>query len=127
MKTWRKKNGGMVLATQSSDDLLNSEMLPVVVESCPTKLFLANPGMDREACRRAFQLNDTETELIAKLVPKQEFLLKQPGVAKVLQLNVDRKEYWIYTNNPPDNEKKRAAFARHGFREGLEALVRENA
>jgi type IV secretion system protein TrbE len=127
VKTWRKKNGAMVMATQSSDDLLSSEMLPVVVESCPTKLFLANPGMDREACRRAFHLNDTETELIAKLVPKQQFLLKQPGVAKVLQLNVDRKEYWIYTNNPPDNEKKRAAFARYGFREGLEALVRGNA
>ena len=60
LKTWRKKNGAMILATQSSDDLLASEMLPVAVESCPTKLFLANPGMNREAYGAAFHLNQTE-------------------------------------------------------------------
>ena len=47
LKTWRKRNAAMILATQSSDDLLRSEMLATVVESCPTKFFLANPGMDR--------------------------------------------------------------------------------
>jgi type IV secretion system protein VirB4 len=127
LKTWRKKNAVVILATQSSDDLTSSEMLPLVVESCPTKLFLANPGMDRDAYRRLFHLNDTETELIANLVPKQQFLLKQPGVAKVLSLNVDRKEYWIYTSNPNEVQKKRAAFERYGFQKGLEALVGGNA
>lgn len=127
LKTWRKKNAIVLLATQSSEDLVSSEVLPLVAESCPTKLFLSNPGMDREAYQRIFHLNDTETERIATLVPKQEFLLKQPGVAKVLRLNVDRKEYWIYTNNPPDNAKRRAAFERYGFREGLESLVRGSA
>ena len=127
LKTWRKKNAAMILATQSSDDLLHSEMLSVVTESCPTRLFLANPGMDRDAYRRAFHLNETETELIARLVPKQQVLFKQPDRAKLLNLSVDRKEYWIYTNNPPDNERKRAAFARYGFEEGLNQLARETA
>lgn len=127
LKTWRKKNGAVVLATQSSEDLMGSEMLPVAVESCPTKLFLANPGMDRAAYQQLFHLNEAETERIAGLAPKKEFLLKQPGVAKVLQLNVGRKEYWIYTSNPREVEKKRAAFERCGFQEGLETLVRGNA
>ena len=35
LKTWRKKNAAMILATQSSADLVRSEMLNVVVESCP--------------------------------------------------------------------------------------------
>ena len=60
-----------------------SAMLPVIAESCPTKLFLSNPGMDRETYRRAFQLNETEAERIANLVPKQEILIKQPDLAKV--------------------------------------------
>ena len=32
--------------------------------------------------------------MIAGLIPKRQFLLKQPNVAKVLNLDVDRKGYW---------------------------------
>lgn len=127
LKTWRKKNAAMLLATQSGEDLIASAMLPVIAESCPTKLFLANPGMDRDAYRRAFQLNETEAERIATLVPKQQILLKQPDVAKLLHLNVDRKGYWLYTNNPPDNQRKHEAFEHYGFTQGLEILARENS
>jgi type IV secretion/conjugal transfer VirB4 family ATPase len=126
LKTWRKKNAAMLLATQSAEDLMHSAMLPVVAESCPTRLFLANPGMDQGAYRRAFGLNETEVERIAALVPKRQILIKQPDMAKLVQLNVDRKGYWLYTNNPPDNERRREAFARHGFRQGLEILAKEN-
>ena len=127
LKTWRKKNAAMILATQSSDDLVSSEMLSVVAESCPTKLFLSNPGMDRELYRKLFHLNQTEADRIAELIPKRQFLLKRPDGSKILDLDVDEREYWIYTNNPKDNERKEEAFARYGFREGLEALTRGNA
>ena len=124
LKTWRKKNAAMILATQSTDDLIQSEMLGVVVESCPTKLFLANPDMNRDAYRSIFHLTETEADLIARLVPKRQFLLKRPNLAKVLNLEVDRKGYWLYTNSPYDNEKKREAFERYGFKEGLDILAR---
>ena len=124
LKTWRKKNAAMILATQSTDDLVQSEMLGVVVESCPTKLFLANPDMNRESYQSIFHLTETETDLIARLVPKRQVLLKRPNLAKVLNLEVDRKGYWLYTNNPYDNEKKREAFERYGFKEGLDILAR---
>jgi type IV secretory pathway VirB4 component len=127
LKTWRKKNAAVILATQSSEDLIHSEMLPIVVESCPTKIFLANPGMDRQAYQKLFHLNDNETETIAGLAPKREFLLKQPGTSKVLALNVERKEYWIYTSHPREADTRRQAFERHGFHKGLETLVGGNA
>jgi hypothetical protein len=44
-------------------------MLQIVSESCPTKIFLANPEMNRDVYREAFHLNDTELDLIAGLVP----------------------------------------------------------
>ena len=91
LKTWRKKNAAMILATQSTDDLLHSEMLAVVVESCPTKMFLANPSADRQAYGEIFHLNETEVDLIAQLIPKQQILLKRPDTAKLLNLNVDHK------------------------------------
>ena len=90
LKTWRKRNASMILATQSSEDLLNSETLRVIVESCPTQLFLANPGMDVAAYREVFHLNQTQAEMISRLIPKRQILLKRPDMAKVLNLNVDR-------------------------------------
>jgi type IV secretion system protein VirB4 len=123
LKTWRKKNAAMILATQSTEDLLNSGVLSVVVESCPTKLFLANPEMDRDTYRRLFHLNDTETDAIAGLVPRGEFLLKRPDLSKRLILSVEPKSYWLYTNNPQDNRARREAFERHGFEDGLHILA----
>jgi type IV secretion system protein VirB4 len=71
-KTWRKHNAAMILATQSIKELETSGMLDIVAESCPTKIFLANPEMNREVYAKAFHLNDTELDIIADLVPPGE-------------------------------------------------------
>ncbi len=123
LKTWRKKNAAMILATQSSDDLLRSEMLSVVVESCATKMFLANPDIDQKLYREVFHLNETEAGLIAQLAPKRQILIKRPDMAKVVNLRVGPKDYWLYTSNPFDRERRREAFERYGFEQGLEILA----
>ena len=123
LKTWRKGNAAMILSTQSLDELRRSEVLDVIIESCPTKIFLANPDMDRDLYRRQFHLNENEVDLISALVPKQQFLIKTPELAKVANLTVDRKSYWLYTNDPFDNRKRKEAFEAHGFEKGLEVLA----
>jgi len=123
LKTWRKHNAAMILSTQSLDELKRSELLDVIVESCATKIFLSNPDMDQELYRRQFHLNDTELQLIATLLPKRQFLVKTPELAKVANLNVDRRSYWLYTNDPYDNRKRKEAFDAHGFEKGLEVLA----
>ena len=127
LKTWRKHNAAMILSTQSLDELRRSELLDVIVESCATKMFLANPDMDQDLYRRQFHLNDTEIKLIASLIPKQQFLLKTPELAKVANLNVDRRSYWLYTNDPYDNRKRKEAFDAHGFEKGLSVLAGADA
>ncbi len=127
LKTWRKHNAAMILSTQSLDELRRSDILDVIVESCATKIFLANPDMDRELYRRQFHLNETEVEHIAGLIPKQQFLIKTPELAKVVNLTVDAKSYWLYTNDPYDNQKRKAAFEQYGFEKGLEVLAGEPA
>lgn len=124
LKTWRKKNAGMVLATQSLDELSKSEIVNVVNESCPTKIFLANPDMDRDFYKETFHLNETELSLIEGLIPKRQFLVKRPDFAKVLNLEVDRKSYFLYTNDPNDNFKRDQAIRAYGFEQGLEMLAR---
>lgn len=123
LKTWRKHNAAMVLSTQSLDELRRSDILDVIIESCATKIFLANPDMDRDLYRRQFHLNESEVELIAGLIPKQQFLIKTPELAKVANLTVDPKSYWLYTNDPYDNRERKEAFEKYGFEKGLEVLA----
>jgi type IV secretion system protein VirB4 len=124
-KTWRKKNAAMILATQSVVELAASDMLHIVNESCPTKIFLANPNIDRKLYAEIFQLNDTQLELLESLVPKRELLLMQPRVTKKLVLEVDALTYWIATNNARDNLRKQDYFARFGPEQGLIRLAHD--
>lgn len=123
LKTWRKKNAAMILATQSLDELRKSEILDVVIESCATKLFLANPDLDHDLYRKAFHLNDTEMAAIADLVPKRQLLVKRPTLAKVVNLEVDRASYWLFTNDPFENKRRDEAIAKHGFEKAFEELA----
>ena len=125
LKTWRKQNAAMILSTQSLDELRKSDIVDVIIETCATKIFLANPDMDRELYRNQFHLNETEINLIASLVPKRQFLIKNHEIAKVANLEVDAKSYWLYTNDPFDNRKRAEAFEKYGFEKGLEVLAGE--
>jgi len=122
-KTWRKHNAAMILATQSIKELEESGMLAVVAESCPTKIFLANPEMNRQVYREAFHLNDTEIDIIADLIPPGEMLIRKAQSSKKVRLNVDSVSYWIATNNARDNLLKRDAFAQYGIAEGVRQLA----
>lgn len=113
LKTWRKRNAAMLLATQSSEDFVAPDLLRTVVESCPTKFFLANPGMDLDRARHLFHLNQTEASLIAGLVPRQQALLKRPDLARVVNLHVDRASASIYDPTPITDD---AAFEGGGRR-----------
>ena len=100
-------------------------MLAIVAESCPTKIFLANPDMNREVYREAFHLNDTELDLIDGLVPPGQMLIRKAQTSKKVHLNVDSVSHWMATNNAHDNLKKQEYFDRFGFAGGLRQLAEE--
>jgi type IV secretion/conjugal transfer VirB4 family ATPase len=123
LRTWRKHNAAMILATQSIEDFASTDMLRTVVENAPTKLLLANPSFDRARYAELFGLNEAELELMAGLLPRQQVLLKRPNLTKVLSLTVDPKSYWIYTNTPIDNERLAEVMRDHGLESGLDRLA----
>jgi type IV secretion system protein VirB4 len=125
-KTWRKHNAAMILATQSIKELEESGMLQIVSESCPTKIFLANPEMDRDLYREAFHLNDTELNLIAGLVPPGQMLIRKAQSSKKVQLNVDSVSHWMAVNSARENLTKREYFAQFGIPEGLRRLAKDH-
>ena len=55
-KTWRKRNAALVLATQSAVDLTDTDGAQALLESLPTKLFLANPDLP-DGVQKTFRLN----------------------------------------------------------------------
>ena len=126
LKTWRKCNAGVVLATQSPGDAARDATLcRTVAESCLTKIFLANPEADAAEYAAAFGLRPAEAQAIRTLVPKRQLLLHRPGAAQVLELDVDRRSYWLYTTNPFEAAKRRDAIRELGFERGLDSLLED--
>lgn len=102
MKTWRKKNAAMILATQAVEDFASADLLRTVVENCPTKLLLANADLDRDVYAKIFGLNPVELDLLRNLRAKGQVLLKRDALTKVLNLNVDERSRWLFTTAPCD-------------------------
>ena len=121
-KTWRKKNAALVLATQSAVDVTATPGASALLESIPTKLFLANPELP-DAVGELFRMNEAELARIRGLVPKREIYLRRPEGAAVLSLEVDPESYWLYTSSALDAEKRERAVERHGLAGALEVLA----
>ena len=123
-KTWRKRNAALVLATQSAVDVTSTRGAGALLESMPTKLFLANPDLP-DAVAETFRLNPAEMATIRGLLPKRELYLRRAQEAGVVRLEVDPESYWLYTSSPVDQVRRAAAVEEHGLRGGLTALATE--
>ncbi len=92
LKTFRKLNCAVVLATQSIADVVNSTIRDAVFESCPTKILLANPDARGEQLgafyRNFLQLNDRQLNLLAHMVRKREYYILSPDGKRVFNLGL---------------------------------------
>ena len=122
-KTWRKKNAALVIATQSAVDVTGTAGAEALLESMPTKLFLANPELPEKAAE-TFRLNPSEVNTIRGLIPKRELYLRRTDAAGILRLEVDPASYWLYTSSPVDAHKRAEAVRKYGLIEAIEHLSR---
>ena len=84
LKTFRKLNVAVVLATQSLSDVADSGMLNVIAESCPTRIFGANleaSGVSAEVYRQ-LGLSEDDCEVVSQLREKREYYIVQPPSAR---------------------------------------------
>lgn len=82
LKTLRKRNAAVVFATQSLADLKDSPLLPVLQESCPTKIFLPNVDAGSVTLRPMYEnfgLEDKQIELLQTATPKQDYYIHSPA------------------------------------------------
>jgi type IV secretory pathway VirB4 component len=76
------------LATQSLSEIANSPYRDVILESCPTKLYLPNAEARNPQTRelyRKFGLSDRQIDIIAEAVPKRDYYYASPLGRRLFQ------------------------------------------
>ena len=89
-KTWRKLNGVMCLATQSTSDVLDSPISRTIIEQTATKVFFPNADASAAEYCGGFGLTEREFRLIKEqLEPgSRSFLVKQGHQSIVCRLDL---------------------------------------
>lgn len=91
LRTLRKKNTAVVFVTQSLADFAMLHKRELVLESCPTKIFLANPEASSPTIRGLYEaagLNPRQIELIANAVPKRHYYYTSPLGNRMFDLDL---------------------------------------
>lgn len=91
LKTLRKYNVSVVFASQSITDVSQSAICDVIIESCPTQIFLPNhqatqPHVETHYTR--FGLNPREIALLAHATPKRQYYIVQPQGRRLVDLTL---------------------------------------
>jgi type IV secretion system protein VirB4 len=93
LRTLRRENAAVVLATQTVSDIYNSPIRDVILESCPTKILLPNSEALNPASREFYDhlgLNDREIELLQKSQPKREYYCVSPLGRRMISLGLGK-------------------------------------
>jgi type IV secretory pathway VirB4 component len=91
LRTLRKKNAAVVLATQSLSEIANSPHRDVILESCPTKLYLPNPEAKNSGTQemyRRFGLSNRQIDIVADATPKRHYYYVSPLGRRLFQFSL---------------------------------------
>lgn len=89
LKTFRRKNCAVMLSTQSISDASKSTMMDVLMESCLTKIFLANYAARDKVSADLYRLaglNERQIDIIRDMIPKRDYYIVQPSGRRKVQL-----------------------------------------
>ncbi len=89
LPTLRKRNGHIVMATQSPSSVIDSPIRAQLLDNIATQIFFANPQAKREEYISGFHLTESEYQTIAHHSPQSRlFLVKQEHDSTLCKLNL---------------------------------------
>jgi type IV secretion system protein VirB4 len=91
LKTLRRMNGIVVLATQNLSDICNSQISDVILEMCPTKILLPNAEANNPASKMFYDrvgLNARELDILQASIPKQHYYVVSPLGRRLISLGI---------------------------------------
>ena len=118
LKTLRKKNASVVFATQGLSDIDGSAIAPTIIESCPTRIFLANDrAIEPQIAKiyRRFGLNDRQIEILARATPKRDYYCQSRHGNRLFELGLgDAALAFTATSSKTDQNAIATLMAEHG-------------
>ena len=122
LKTLRKKNASVVFSTQSLADIDSSPIAPAIIESCPTRVFLANErALEPQiaATYRRFGLSDRQIEILSRATPKRDYYCQSRRGNRLFELGLGEVALaFAAASSKTDQQLISDLFAAHG-REGF--------
>jgi type IV secretion system protein VirB4 len=91
LKTLRRMNGIVLLATQNLSDICKSEISDVILEMCPTKILLPNGEAKNPASKEFYDrvgLNSRELDILQTSIPKQHYYFISPLGRRLISLGI---------------------------------------
>lgn len=93
LKVLRKANASVIFATQSVTDVAGLHIFNTILDSCKSRIFLPNDQAlekNTKETYKAFQLNDTQVQLIATAIPKREYYYVSSAGCRLYDLGLER-------------------------------------
>jgi len=109
LKTLRKLNAVVVLATQNLSDIFNSGICDVVMEACPTKILLANAEAAGTQSRRLYEavgLNEREIHIVQSATPKRHYYVVSPEGRRLIALGLGQVALSFVGVNGPEDRRR---------------------
>jgi type IV secretion system protein VirB4 len=81
----------VVFATQSLADIAASDLAPVLIESCHTRVFLPNARAREpqiQAVYRRFGLSDRQIDILVEATPKRDYYAQTRGGDRLFELGL---------------------------------------
>lgn len=108
LKTMRRKNAAVVMATQQISDIANSEIADVVLENCATKILLPNAESKNSGSRAFYErvgLNERELDILQVSVPKQHYYVVSKLGRRLVDFGVGKVALaWVGVNGAEERQ-----------------------
>jgi type IV secretion system protein VirB4 len=118
LKTMRRKNAVVVMATQQISDIANSRIADVVLENCPTKILLPNAEAKNPGSREFYNrigLNDRELEILQASIPKQHYYVVSTLGRRLVNLGMGKVALaWVGVNGREERQVVEDVIDRNG-------------
>ncbi|GAA0211156.1 type IV secretory pathway VirB4 component [Brevundimonas nasdae] len=122
LKTLRKKNASVVFATQSLADIADSDLAPVLIESCHTRVLLPNARAREpqiQAVYRRFGLSDRQIDILAQATPKRDYYAQTRGGDRLFELGLGPVALAFCAASSSDDQATIARLLEEGGRAGF--------
>lgn len=115
LKTLRKRNAFVIMATQSLNDIAKSEIFSSIIDNIQNRIYLANPNAyaNIDLYTEKFQLNEAQVDRIANAIPKQQYYIVTPKYSRMVNAKFPKEVMACLAAD----ERSKSVFRRH-YNEG---------